>query len=134
MIFYRYAQDQGWDVSAWTDLGLYQDAAQVSDYATQALAWACGAGLITGTTDTTLSPRGSATRAQVAVILTRFCETVMPDGPVSHQEMVRNLQNSSLRKRDTWRPWPGSAGRWVCPRLCGRAFGQHHRGGGLRPL
>ncbi|MFR6057860.1 MAG: phage tail tip lysozyme, partial [Evtepia gabavorous] len=34
-------------------------------------------------------------------ILTRFCETVMPDGPVSHQEMVRNLQNSSLRKRDT---------------------------------
>ena len=44
MIFYRYAQDQGWDVSAWTDLGLYQDAAQVSDYATQALAWACGQG------------------------------------------------------------------------------------------
>ena len=87
VIFYRYAQDQGWDVSAWTDLGLYQDAAQVSDYATQALAWACGAGLITGTTDTTLSPRGSATRAQVAVILTRFCETVMPDGPVSHQEI-----------------------------------------------
>ena len=101
VIFYRYAQDQGWDVSAWTDLGLYQDAAQVSDYATQALAWACGAGLITGTTDTTLSPRGSATRAQVAVILTRFCETVMPDGPVSHQEMVRNIQNSSLRKKDT---------------------------------
>lgn len=57
--------------------------------------------MITGTTDTTLSPRGSATRAQVAVILTRFCETVMPDGPVSHQEMVRNLQNSSLRKKDT---------------------------------
>ena len=106
VIFYRYAQDQGWDVSAWTDLGLYQDAAQVSDYATQALAWAVGAGLITGTTDTTLSPRGSATRAQVAVILTRFCETVMPDGPVSHQEMVRNLQNSSLRKRIPWRPWP----------------------------
>ena len=37
----------------------------------------------------------------MAVILTRFCETVMPDGPVSHQEMVRNLQNSSLRKKDT---------------------------------
>ena len=68
---------------------------------TRALAWAIRAGLITGTTDTTLSPRGSATRAQVAVILTRFCETVMPDGPVSHQEMVRNLQNSSLRKKDT---------------------------------
>lgn len=94
------------DVSAWTDLGLYQYAAQVSDYATQALAWACGAGLITGTTDTTLSPRGSATRAQVAVILTRFCETVMPDGPVSHQEMVRNLQNPPCGKGIPWRPWP----------------------------
>lgn len=106
VIFYRYAQDQGWDVSAWTDLGLYQDAAQVSDYATQALAWACGAGLITGTTDTTLSPRGSATRAQVAVILTRFCETVMPDGPVSHQEMVETSRIPPCGKGIPWRPWP----------------------------
>ncbi|MBS6164653.1 MAG: S-layer homology domain-containing protein, partial [Firmicutes bacterium] len=33
--------------------------------------------LITGVTDTTLNPQGSATRAQVATILMRLCETVV---------------------------------------------------------
>ena len=32
------------------------------------------AGLITGVTADTLVPQGRATRAEVAVILTRFCE------------------------------------------------------------
>ena len=75
----------------------FTDVAAGAWYA-KAVAWAASRDIVN---DTTLSPRGSATRAQVAVILTRFCETVMPDGPVSHQEMVRNLQNSSLRKKDT---------------------------------
>lgn len=79
MIFYRYAQDQGWDVSAWTDLGLYQDAAQVSDYATQALAGLRG-GADHRHHGHHVKPPGQCHRAQVAVILTRFCETVMPDG------------------------------------------------------
>lgn len=35
-----------------------------------------GSGLITGTSGTTLSPAGSATRAQAAVILARFCQTL----------------------------------------------------------
>lgn len=35
------------------------------------------AGLITGVTDTTLSPKGSAVRAQTATILMRFCESVV---------------------------------------------------------
>jgi hypothetical protein len=34
--------------------------------------WAVETGLITGTTDTTLSPKGTATRAQVATILMRY--------------------------------------------------------------
>ena len=38
--------------------------------------WANTEGLITGTTATTLSPGGSAIRAQVATILMRFCENV----------------------------------------------------------
>ena len=35
-----------------------------------------GAQLITGTSQTTLTPAGNATRAQVATILMRFCENI----------------------------------------------------------
>lgn len=77
---YRYAQDQGYDTSARADLSGYSDAGLVSSYATEALSWANATGLITGTTGTTLSPQGSATRAQVATILSRFCQDVIPGG------------------------------------------------------
>lgn len=98
---YRYAQDQGYDTSARADLSGYSDAGLVSSYATQAMAWANAAGLISGTTATTLSPKGSATRAQVATILSRFCQDVIPGGYVSPAHMIRNLEGSTLSKKDT---------------------------------
>ena len=98
---YRYAQDQGYDTSARADLSGYSDAGLVSSYATQALSWANATGLITGTTATTLSPQGSATRAQVATILSRFCQDVIPGGYVSPAHMIRNLEASNLSKKDT---------------------------------
>ena len=98
---YRYAQDQGYDTSARADLSCYSDAGLVSSYATEALSWANATGLITGTTATTLSPQGSATRAQVATILSRFCQDVIPGGYVSPAHMIRNLEASDLSKKDT---------------------------------
>lgn len=98
---YRYAQDQGYDTSARADLSGYSDAGLVSSYATEALSWANATGLITGTTGTTLSPKGSATRAQVATILSRFCQDVIPGGYVSPAHMIRNLEGSTLSKKDT---------------------------------
>ena len=75
-ILYRYAQFKGYDVTASADLSAFADASQISAYAAAAMQWANGAGLITGVTDTTLNPQGSATRAQVATILMRFCEDI----------------------------------------------------------
>ena len=75
-ILYRYARYKGYDLSAQAALDGYADAAQVSAYAADAMKWAVGSGLITGTSGTTLSPAGSATRAQAAVILARFCQTL----------------------------------------------------------
>lgn len=69
---YRYARYKGGDVSGRADLSAYADAAGIAGYAVEAMAWANAAGLINGTSQTTLSPRGTATRAQAAVILTRF--------------------------------------------------------------
>ena len=75
-ILYRFAQHMGYDVSIGEDTNIlsYTDALDVSGYAVAALQWACGAGIIRGTGDgSTLTPQGGATRAQAAVILTRFC-------------------------------------------------------------
>lgn len=57
------------------NLSGYTDADTVSSYAQQAMAWCVEHGIIGGTTTTTLSPQGPATRAQVATILMRFIET-----------------------------------------------------------
>ena len=75
-VLYRFAKAAGYDVSASADLDAFADADRVSAYAGDAMRWAVGAGLINGLTDSegraVLDPRGSATRAQLAGIMTRF--------------------------------------------------------------
>lgn len=75
-ILYRYAQARGDDVSVGEDTNIlsYSDAADVAEYAVSAMQWACGAGVITGISESALAPRGEATRAQTAAMLMRFCE------------------------------------------------------------
>ena len=53
-------------------LSAYTDADSVSDWAETAMRWAIDEGIITGMTDTTLAPQGTATRAQCAAIFMRF--------------------------------------------------------------
>ena len=74
-ILYRYAQVKDYDVSASGSLDGYTDAPRISAYAVTAMQWANSAGLITGNTATTINPTGNATRAEVATILMRFCES-----------------------------------------------------------
>ena len=77
VMLYRYAQEQGYDVSVGEDTNIlsYTDVADLSEYAISAMQWAVGAGIINGTGDgSTLTPQGQATRAQTAVMLMRFCE------------------------------------------------------------
>ena len=71
-ILYRYAKYLGMDVSAAADLSGYLDAADVSDWALDAFRWAIASGLIRGVSETRLSPKTQATRAQVATMLMRF--------------------------------------------------------------
>ena len=71
--FYRFADFENPDpIEITGDLTGFTDADQVASYATDALKWAIGEGLISGTTETTLSPKATATRAQVATILMRY--------------------------------------------------------------
>ena len=79
-ILYNYAHSKGYDVSARADLTTFPDAASVSGWAEEALSWANAAGLINGTVrdgQTILDPQGSASRAQVAMILMNYVEHVV---------------------------------------------------------
>lgn len=73
-ILYRYARYKGYDVSVGEDTNIlsYEDALTVSDWAVSAMQWACGSGVINGTSESTLSPRDTATRAQIAAMIMRF--------------------------------------------------------------
>lgn len=54
--------------------GAYTDADSVSSWAETAMRWAVENGVITGVTESTLVPQGTATRAQCAAMLMRFVE------------------------------------------------------------
>ena len=77
-ILYRYAQYKKYNVSVGEDTNImdFDDVRQISSYAVPAIQWACGAGVMTGKSTTTLDPKGGATRAEVAAMLMRFCENV----------------------------------------------------------
>lgn len=70
----NFAAQQGVDTTARSDLSNFDDAATVSDWAQDAVSWAHAEGLIAGTSATTLSPQGEATRAQLAAMLVRFSD------------------------------------------------------------
>lgn len=59
-------------------LAAFTDAASVSSWAETAMRWVIEKGIIQGVTGTTIVPQGSATRAQTATIIMRFCENLAP--------------------------------------------------------
>ena len=72
-ILFRYAKQKGYDVGKSVELNGFADANTVSTYATDAMRWAVANGLIQGSSNK-LSPKATASRAQVATILMRFME------------------------------------------------------------
>ena len=71
-MLWRYAGSPAGDSA----LSSFKDSASVSSYAVEALRWAVGEGLISGTDTGMLAPQSNATRAQVATILKRFVESL----------------------------------------------------------
>ena len=67
-MLYRYAgspQTEG-------NLSAFSDASSVGGYAKDALAWAVEKGVMNGVGNNTLDPKGSATRAQAAQLITKY--------------------------------------------------------------
>ena len=76
VILNRYATYKGYNTSKSADLAAFQDADQISEWARVPVQWANVMKLLNGRTSTTLAPKGSATRAEVAKILVTFQDTV----------------------------------------------------------
>lgn len=78
-ILYRCAQSKNIDVSVGenTNILSFADAQQASEYAIPALQWAVGAGVLSGKSGNLLAPTGTATRAEIAAIMQRWCEKIV---------------------------------------------------------
>lgn len=72
--FYRYAAKNGCDMAGSADMSKFTDNASINGYARTAMSWAVANGLLFGYEDSTIRPAATATRAQGACILARFCE------------------------------------------------------------
>ncbi len=79
-ILYRYAKRSGTDVGGDTKLTGYEDSSFISDWAMDAMRWAVGSGLVSGRTETTLAPRDTATRAEIASLMMNYAAAAAREG------------------------------------------------------
>ena len=74
---YNYSVMKGYSASGRADLASYTDSGDISSWALDAVSWAVDAGLISGTSLVTLSPKDSATRAEIALIVMNYVENIV---------------------------------------------------------
>lgn len=72
-MLWRYAGSPSADTEA---LSAFSDAASISDWATEAMAWGVANGILNGA-DGKLMPAANATRAEVSAILNRYCVNIL---------------------------------------------------------
>ena len=67
------------DLSAKGDLSGYTDTDRLHGWAKDAMEWAVGAGLISGSGEGVLDPRGNCSRAQLSVVIRKFVTDMLSD-------------------------------------------------------
>ena len=74
-MLYRYAERQGYDVSEKVSYNYFADASRVSGFASDAMQWATGTGIISGKdSGTRIDPQGNTARIECAIMIERFEE------------------------------------------------------------
>lgn len=73
-MLFGYAKRMGYSTAKTGSLAKFTDVGSITDWAKAAAEWANAEGLMTGRTTSTLAPLGTATRAETAAVLMRFCE------------------------------------------------------------
>lgn len=73
---YNYAKSKGYDVNASINLGKFRDAGEVSGWAMSGMKWANEKGIVNGTGADTLSPKKTASRAELATMIVNYMEKI----------------------------------------------------------
>ena len=76
VLLYNYAKLMGLTLPETNDAITFSDESEISEYAKPAVKAMQQAGIINGRTGGNFDPQGKATRAEVAAIFRRFCETI----------------------------------------------------------
>ncbi|MBR5491222.1 MAG: S-layer homology domain-containing protein [Oscillospiraceae bacterium] len=71
-MLYRYAEFKGEVQGEGADISRFTDAKSISAWAADAVAWATEEGIIQGNPDGSFNPKGTASRAEAAVMFARF--------------------------------------------------------------
>lgn len=100
-IMYRYASYKKCDLSKKAKLDKYEDREDISYYAVESIEWANANGIISGTSETTISPKDNVLRSQVAAILRRFCENfkIIDNSVVDEKENAE--ENADDKKEES---------------------------------
>ncbi len=77
VIFYRYINYKGYSRGSQGDISAFGDCSSAASYAIEGLNWAAGNGLLQGVGNNLLAPKGQTTRAEVAALIMRFCESYL---------------------------------------------------------
>lgn len=72
VILRAYTEKRGADISSSASLNYFTDEPLTSSWARDPVIWAVDAGLISGTGEAILTPRGTCTRAQLALIIKKY--------------------------------------------------------------
>ena len=75
-ILNKYTQFKKYDTKTKADLNQFKDNSKISNWAREAVQWAVANSLISGVGDGILDPKGTATRAQLAVILRAYDKNI----------------------------------------------------------
>lgn len=104
VMLYAYANYKNFDVGARVDdlnVRFSGDADRIHDWAYEALSWAVANEIITGTTDTTINPRGSASRAEAATMIYKFALKFIGSGaPATDFTVSRAFGDGMVVQRD----------------------------------
>lgn len=75
-MIYNYSKVKNPQLGSASDISKFSDAGDVSEWASEAMKWAFGSGLVSGNDKGQLLPKHSITRAEVATIFERYLKSV----------------------------------------------------------
>lgn len=102
-MLYQYACKTGSDITESKALDSFNDAAEVHEWALDAMQWAYAAGVVIGRSSQRLAPRASATRAEAAAMLHRFIQNRMPETDTPEDaELTVSLHNFAASESDIY--------------------------------